>query len=201
MIRRSIYWKISCFLLLIFNVFLLIKGINEVESEELYNYSKETTIDSYQSSFIDLLENDGMLIQDMALLDIADNSVKALSELFVDDSVLFVCRVSQFQCQSCASYALEKAIELFGYDSIGTRLVFLCEYEYRSLKILVDDHPNLSDYCVFQASNINLPIETRIYPYFFTLSKDMKTHDVFLPNMDDPVKTEIYWDYISRKWK
>ena len=197
--KRKGYWKISCLIMLIFNIILLAKRTNELVAVNSKNYEK--TIDTYQSSFIDLLENDGLLIQDMALLDINNNSVKALSELFVDDSVLFVCRISQFQCQSCASYALEKALELFRHDSLGMKLVFLCEYEYRSLKIFVGDHPNVSDYCVFQAPNINLPIETRTYPYFFTLSKNMKANDIFIPNMDDAVRTEIYWDCICQKWK
>jgi len=174
---------------------------DEVVSEKVDNYIGGSTIDSYQSSFIDLLENDGLPIQDMVLLDIKDNSLKALSELLVDDSVLFVCRVSQFQCQDCASYALEKAIELAEKDSTEMKLMVLGEYEYRSLKIFVDEHPNVKGYGVYQSSVIDLPIENRTYPYYFTLSKDMTVHDVFAPNADYRVRTEIYWNYISKKWR
>ena len=132
--KRHIYWIISCVILLMFNVVLLAERTNEVVSENSDSLIGESIIESYQSSFIDLLENDGLPIQDMALLDMSDNSVKALSELFVDDSVLFICRVSQYQCQDCASYALEKAIELVEKDSTAMKLLFFCEYEYRSLK-------------------------------------------------------------------
>lgn len=199
--NRRIYWIISCFILLIFNVVLLMERTDEVVSEKVDNYIGGSTIDSYQSSFIDLLENDGLPIQDMVLLDIKDNSFKALSELLVDDSVLFVCRVSQFQCQDCAGYALEKAIELAEKDSTVMKLLVLGEYEYRSLKIFVDEHPNVKGYGVYQASIIDLPIENRTYPYYFTLSKDMTVHDVFAPNADDRVRTEIYWNFISKKWR
>lgn len=199
--NRRIYWIISCFILLIFNVVLLMERTDEVVSEKVDNYIGGSTIDSYQSSFIDLLENDGLPIQDMVLLDIKDNSLKALSELLVDDSVLFVCRVSQFQCQDCASYALEKAIELAEKDSTEMKLMVLGEYEYRSLKIFVDEHPNVKGYGVYQSSVIDLPIENRTYPYYFTLSKDMTVHDVFAPNADYRVRTEIYWNYISKKWR
>ena len=199
--NRCIYWIISCFILLIFNVVLLMERTDEVVSEKVDNYIGGSTIDSYQSSFIDLLENDGLPIQDMVLLDIKDNSLKALSELLVDDSVLFVCRVSQFQCQDCASYALEKAIELAEKDSTEMKLMVLGEYEYRSLKIFVDEHPNVKGYGVYQSSVIDLPIENRTYPYYFTLSKDMTVHDVFAPNADYRVRTEIYWNYISKKWR
>ena len=199
--NRRIYWIISCFILLIFNVVLLMERTDEVVSEKVDNYIGGSTIDSYQSSFIDLLENDGLPIQDMVLLDIKDNSLKALSELLVDDSVLFVCRVSQFQCQDCASYALEKAIELAEKDSTEMKLMVLGEYEYRSLKIFVDEHPRTKSYGVYQASFIDLPIESRTYPYYFTLSKDMTVHDVFAPNADYRVRTEIYWNYISKKWR
>ncbi len=199
--NRRIYWIISCFILLIFNVVLLMERMDEVVSEKVDNYIGGSTIDSYQSSFIDLLENDGLPIQDMVLLDIKDNSLKALSELLVDDSVLFVCRVSQFQCQDCASYALEKAIELAEKDSTEMKLMVLGEYEYRSLKIFVDEHPNVKGYGVYQSSVIDLPIENRTYPYYFTLSKDMTVHDVFAPNADYRVRTEIYWNYISKKWR
>ena len=88
--RHNINWIISCVLLLMFNVVLLAERTNEVVSENAGSVIGESVIDSYQSSFIDLLENDGLPIQDMGILDMADNSVKALSELFADDSVLFV---------------------------------------------------------------------------------------------------------------
>jgi hypothetical protein len=183
-----------------FNVVLLAERTNEVVSENSTSFIGESVIESYQSSFIDLLENDGLPIQDMALLDMSDNSVKALSELFVDDSVLFICRVSQYQCQDCASYALEKAIELVEKDSTAMKLLFFCEYEYRSLKIFVDEHPNTKGYGVYQASYIDLPIESRTYPYYFTLSKDMVAHDVFVPSTESSVRTEIYWNFLSKKW-
>ena len=199
--NRLIYWIISCVILLMFNVVLLAERTDEVVSENVDGNNVGSTIDSYQSSFIDLLENDGLPIQDMVLLDIKDNSLKALSELLVDDSVLFVCRVSQFQCQDCASYALEKAIELAEKDSTEMKLMVLGEYEYRSLKIFVDEHPNVKGYGVYQSSVIDLPIENRTYPYYFTLSKDMTVHDVFAPNADYRVRTEIYWNYISKKWR
>ena len=199
--KRRIYWIISCALLLMFNVVLLAERTDEVVAENVDSNIGGSASYSYQSSFIDLLENDGLPIQDMALLDITDNSVKALSELLVDDSVLFVCRVSQFQCQSCASYALEKAIELIEKDSTGMKLLVAGEYEYRSLKIFVDEHPNVKGYAVYQVPIIDLPIENRTYPYYFTLSKDMVAHDVFVPEADSPVRTEIYWNYISRKWR
>ena len=199
--RHSGYWMISCILLLTFNVVLLAQRTNEVVSETANTHPVESIKDSYQSSFIDLLENDGLPIQDMELLDIADNSVKTLSGLFTDDSVLFVCRVSQYQCQDCAGYALEKAIDMVGKDSTRMKLLFLCEYEYRSLKIFVDEHPNTNGYDVFQASVIELPIEARTYPYYFTLSKDMVVHDVFVPEAGSPVRSEIYWNSISEKWR
>lgn len=198
--KRHIYWIISCVILLMFNVVLLAERTNEVVSENSDSFIGESVIESYQSSFIDLLENDGLPIQDMALLDMSDNSVKALSELFVDDSVLFICRVSQYQCQDCASYALEKAIELVEKDSTAMKLLFFCEYEYRSLKIFVDEHPNTKGYGVYQASYIDLPIESRTYPYYFTLSKDMVAHDVFVPSTESSVRTEIYWNFLSKKW-
>lgn len=199
--NRRIYWIISCVILLMFNVVLLAERTDEVVSEKVDSNIGGSSIDSYQSSFIDLLENDGLPIQDMVLLDIKDNSVKVLSELLVDDSVLFVCRVSQFQCQDCASYALEKAIELIEKDSTGMKLLVAGEYEYRSLKIFVDEHPNVKGYDVFQVPIIDLPIENRTYPYYFTLSKDMVVHDVFVPEAGSPVRTEIYWNFISRKWR
>ena len=198
--KRHIYWIISCVILLMFNVVLLAERTNEVVSENSDSFIGESVIESYQSSFIDLLENDGLPIQDMALLDMSDNSVKALSELFVDDSVLFICRVSQYQCQDCASYALEKAIELVEKDSTAMKLLFFCEYDYRSLKIFVDEHPNTKGYGVYQASYIDLPIESRTYPYYFTLSKDMVAHDVFVPSTESSIRTEIYWNFLSKKW-
>ena len=69
------------------------------------------------------------------------------------------------------------------------------------LKIFVDEHPRTKSYGVYQASFIDLPIESRTYPYYFTLSKDMVVHDVFAPNAVSSVKTEIYWNFLSKKWR
>lgn len=195
------YWIVICAVLLVFNLYLLIKVANDVVFVDNTN-NNGNSVDSYQSTFIDLLQNDGLLLQDSRLMDMSDNSSTEISELLSnDDSVLFVCRLSQFQCQSCASYALEKAINMVSKDSTRMKLVFLCEYDYRSLKIFLTDHPNMRGYDVYQAPQIDIPIDVRVYPYYFTLSKNMEVHDVFLPNMEDPVRTEIYWDCISRKWR
>lgn len=199
--KRKDFLVVICVVLFVFNVFLLVRGAKDIVSAD-NTFTNDISVDSYQSTCIDLLQNDGLLMQSFPLMDMSDNSSTEISELLSkDDSVLLVCRLSQFQCQSCASYALEKVIDLVSNDSTKMKLVFFCEYDYRSLKIFLADHPNMMDYNVYQATLIDLPIDVRTYPYYFTISKNKEVHDVFLPNMDDPVRTEIYWNCISEKWR
>ena len=190
---------IMCLLLLAFNILLLSR--NSIEIVSTFNNNETKVTDRYQSSYIDLLENDGLLLADLELLDVKRNTKKLLSELINEDTVLFICRVSQFHCQDCSNYALEKVIKLFENDSTEMKLAFFCDYEYRSLKIFMDNHPNLTSYDVYQSPIVNLPIEVRTYPYYFTISNNLVAHDIFLPDIDAPERTEIYWNYISQKWR
>ena len=193
------YLKTCCLLLLVLNFLLL--GISSNDVVKTPNNNESTAIDRYQSSYIDLLENDGLVMPNLELLDVSAKSKKLLTELCDDDSILFICRVSQFHCQDCSSYVLEKAIKMFEGNSTNMKLVFFCDYEYRSLKIFLDKHPNLIGFEVYQVPIVNLPIEARTYPYFFTLSNNMVVHEIFLPDIDDPIRTDIYWNSISQKWR
>ena len=49
-------------------------------------------------------------------------------------------------------------------------------------------------------SNMELPIDAAGVPHYFILDKDMKIHDVFVPDRLNPAVTDVYLERIVQKW-
>ena len=183
------------------NIFLLKKSVKETVIPQ--NDQKELS-DGYQSYFIDGLQNNGYELDDLYLQRLSDLTALKVQQLFnkLGDSVLFICRTSVFHCESCVSYAIQKALELF-QDYDGKMKFVLWGYydNVNSLKILSQAFARLEPDDIYLVPDIILPLDSRGYPFYFTLNKSMVVQDIFIPSNYSPVKTDVYWDYISDKWK
>ena len=183
------------------NIFLLKKSVKETVIPQ--NDPNELP-DGYQSYFIDGLQNNGYELDDLYMQRLSDLSVIKAQQLFdkLDDSVLFICRTSVFHCESCVNYSIQKALELFqDYDG-KMKLVLWGYYDnVNSLKIMTRAFSRLEPDDIYLVPDIILPLDARGYPFYFTLNKSMVVQDIFIPSTYSPEKTDVYWDYISDKWK
>ena len=48
--------------------------------------------------------------------------------------------------------------------------------------------------------NMELPIDAAGVPHYFILDKDMKIHDMFVPDRLNPAVTDVYLERIVQKW-
>lgn len=187
--------------LVVCNIYLLLSGLKAVVKE---SDSNDKPVESnYQGKFIDVLQNDGLSLEGLQVQRLGDMSICDMDDLFNEtgDSVLLICRTSLYHCEKCVDYAIEKALELTRKEDSIVKLLLFGSYDNpNSLKLLQQSHPSLSQFDIYQAPSVLMPIDARGYPYFFTLSKSMIVQDVFVPDSNEPVKTDIYWDCISTKW-
>lgn len=159
----------------------------------------------YQGRFIDLLQNDGLSLDGLIIQRQSDKAVMSLEELFesLGDTVLFVCRISVLNCSDCVDYAIEKAVELA--EKSNGRMKFAVWGLYESLlplDIIRNNHPNTQKCCDYYLVPLfDIPMEERGYPYFFTIDRTLTVKDVFSPSSSEPVKTDVYGELISSKWK
>lgn len=163
-----------------------------------------TLTDNYQGTFLDVLQNDGLSLENLYVQRAGDLSVCKVADLFNDtgDSVLMICRTSLMHCEKCVDYAIEKALELIRNKECNIKMVlFGCYENVNSLKILQQSHPMLDLFDIYLTPSVIMPIDEHGYPYYFTLNKSLIVQDVFVPDSKEPVKTDIYWKCISGKWE
>lgn len=197
--KPIMYFLVSA--VVICNIFLLKKSVKEtvIPQNDQNEYS-----DGYQTPFIDGLQNNGYKLDDLYLQRLCDLSALKAQQLFdkLGDSVLFICRTSVYHCESCVIYAIQKALELF-QDYDGKMKFVLWGYydNVNSLKILTRTFARLAPEDIYLAPDIVLPLDSRGYPFYFTLNKSMVVQDIFIPSNYSPAKTDVYWNFISDKWK
>jgi len=200
--KTGVVVTIFVVILVICNMYLLIDSSSEIIKDNGKN--AVTLTDNYQGTFIDVLQNDGLSLEDLCVQRASDMSVCKVTDLFNDtgDSVLMVCRTSLMHCEKCVDYAIEKALELIRNKDCNIKMVlFGCYENVNSLKILQQSHPLLDLFDIYLTPSVLMPIDEHGYPYYFTLNKSMIVQDVFVPDSKEPVKTDIYWNCISRKWE
>lgn len=189
-------------ILLLCNMFLLMDSSSDIIKDKETNVSTPT--DNYQGTFLDVLQNDGLSLENLYVQRAGDLSVCKVADLFnnTGDSVLMVCRTSLMHCEKCVDYAIEKALELIRNKECNIKMVlFGCYENVNSLKILQQSHPMLDMFDIYLTPSVLMPIDEHGYPYYFTLNRSMIVQDVFVPDSKDPVKTDIYWNCISQKWE
>lgn len=185
-------------IILISNVLLVWKtkgGLNVEKPDEMESVLMTLSIS-------DLLGNDGLDLKGLYLRDILSHEVIDSDELF-NDSIdrILVCRISQLYCESCITYAIEKAISVKNDSIIDMPLVIMGSYENDlSLKIIRDSHSKCDSLKYYNTPELNLPIEEHGYPYFMVVDSDLKVSDVFTPNKSYPEFTDRYFRFVSNKW-
>ena len=188
-----------CFgIILISNLLLIWKTKGGLKSE---NYDKMESAIMTQS-ITDLMRNDGLDLKNIFLRDILSHDVIDPNVLFPDgiDRIL-VCRISQYYCQSCIGYAIEKAIRIKNDSIIDMPLVILGSYQNDlSLKIISDSHSKCDSLKYYNITELNLPIEEHGYPYYMVVDRGLKVCDVFTPNKSYPKFTDQYFKLVSDKW-
>ena len=186
-------------ILFIFNFYLLvINRINKSKITGLSDIKQEITnyILEYQGTTEHLLQNSGFPLDSIFIVDL-DNSVTDFNNLLkrYGDKIV-VCRTSQYNCETCNDYAIQK-LSILCRENPNIQVVILGYYDsIRSLKIVSENSNLPNNIHYYQLLDYDLPIEAAGVPYYFTFDKSLEVEDLFVPNRAYPKLTDYYLETI-----
>ena len=189
-------------ILFIFNFYLLvINSINKSKITGLSDIKQEITnyILEYQGTTEHLLQNSGFPLDSILIVDL-DNSVTDFNNLLkrYGDKIV-VCRTSQYNCETCNDYAIQK-LSILCRENPNIQVVILGYYDsIRSLKIVSENSNLPNNIHYYQLLDYSLPIEAAGVPYYFTFDKSLEVEDLFVPNRAYPKLTDYYLETILYK--
>jgi hypothetical protein len=188
--------------LILFNAYLLVTNIsNKSKTTEYENFDQTITdyILEYQGISDYMLQNDGFSLDSIAVVDLENNSIDFNQLLKNHGNNILVCRTSQYNCESCNDYAIQK-LEVLCKEKPEIQVVLLGYYDsIRSMRIVRDNHNPPSNMHYYQLLDYSLPIEAAGVPYYFAVDNSLEVEDLFVPNKAYPKLTDHYIEMIMQK--
>ncbi len=184
-------------------VVLYLLGQLRQSNESFYPMAKNMTEEallSYQAGFEVMLMNDGIALDSVRYYDLSEKVELPLSSQFNDSvSHYFVMRFNEYDCEACVEYAYQKMAEVFANEK---------DVDIMIVKNTVENQLSTSMELAYGKNtikkldivNMELPIDAAGVPHYFILDKDMKIHDVFVPDRLNPAVTDVYLERIVQKW-
>ena len=144
--------------------------------------------------------NDGIALDSVRYYDLSEKVELPLSSQFNDSvSHYFVMRYNEYDCEACVEYAYQKMAEVFANEK---------DVDIMVIKNMVANQQSTSMELAYGKNtikkldivNMELPIDAAGVPHYFILDKDMKIHDMFVPDRLNPAVTDVYLERIVQKW-
>ncbi len=182
---------------------LYLWGQLRIERDNFYPIAKNQTEEallSYQAGFEVMLMNDGIALDSVRYYDLSEKVELPLSSQFNDSvSHYFVMRYNEYDCEACVEYAYQKMAEVFANEK---------DVDIMIVKNMVENQQSTSMELAYGKNtikrldivNMELPIDAAGVPHYFILDKDMKIHDMFVPDRLNPAVTDVYLERIVQKW-
>ena len=190
-------------ILVFFNCYLLYKRVFAVPDSAVLDESVIDLKSKYLTTAVDYMRNSGLYIGDCLYTDVATHTQCNLKALFEnsEEDCFIVCRISEFDCEQCVNYSVQKLMENVNDSSLNIKVLIFGQYNNEmSLKIQAEFFSKLGEMTCFYVPNLNLPIDERRVPYYFVLNKDLKVTDVFAPDRMTSNLTDLYFSEIDKKW-
>lgn len=195
--------SVCVLLLFFFNCYLLCKRVVIVSENGDKDRSVVDLKTKYLSATIDYMENSGLYIGDNLFTDLSTHKQYDLSKLFseTDNNCFLVCRISEFDCEQCANYAVQKMMKHINDSTLNIKMLLFGQYNNEnSIKIIRDNYSEMGEMDCYYVPNLNLPIDDRNIPYYFVVDKTLKVSDVFAPDRMTAQLTDIYFSEMKKKW-
>lgn len=169
------------------------------EGEESEGFIQEKYMATYNAMDF-LLLNGGLPIDSSAVAGLEPGAPFSPANFFTGkDDRCIVCRISQYDCESCTDYALEKIVQKT--RKWGMKLIVLADYRNpREVGLFRSRHSGADQIDYYMMGRADLPIEEVGMPYYFVLDSQMKVNDVFVPVELLPDLTNRYFAKLERKY-
>lgn len=187
------------FLLTLLNVFLIIKYTHCKKNNEILLSNAERKIENimerYDISLYQSYRTNGIILDDIYLTD-TNNEKSKLSKLFINRDIILVCRFSEHHCDECTAYSIIKLINHL--DMLGLKnVVFLGSYENSKHASVITS--NYSCVETYNIQSLNISVEEIHHPYYFTVDRNLRISDVFIPDRSFPHLTNRYLEIVNNK--
>ena len=208
--KFSLLLCIGVVVVLFLNVYLLLSyhGYGRLSKSRGMNTDSISQFDSktmtkYLLMSLDLLQNDGLRLDNTEITDVVSHNKMNADSLFADGvEHLLVCRISHYDCEACDNYALERAIEFMNNNEVSFRMVVFGNYETDlALKIYGNNHSSCDGLKYYRVEDINIPIDSHGNPYYIVINKEMIVSDVYTPEKMMLEHTSMYFEVIKNKWQ
>ena len=159
-----------------------------VEGEDSEGFIQEKYMATYNAMDF-LLLNGGLPIDPAAVKGLEPDSPFSPASLFDGgEDRCIVCRISQYDCESCTG-------------KWGMKLIVLADYRNsREVGLFRSRHSGADHIDYYIMGRADLPIEEVGMPYYFVLDAQMKVNDVFVPVELLPDLTNRYFAKLERKY-
>ena len=199
---KKIFKIIAIMILVLSNIYLtgaLMWQRFIAEGEDSEGFIKEKYMAAYNAMDF-LLLNGGLAIDPAAVAGVEPDNPFSPANLFDSgEERCMVCRISQYDCESCTDYALEKIVQKT--RKWGMKLIVLADYHNsREVGLFRSRHSGADHIDYYIMGRADLPIEEVGMPYYFVLDAQMKVNDVFVPVELLPDLTNRYFAKLERKY-
>ncbi len=206
--KASYLWCITTLLLLLLNMILLYKDSeNNILLKNITEKYNEIAVRELRESEI-LKKN--MLIQyatgstqlpDIQLENFQTKNKIAFSSLSKETKPSLFFRFKESHCDLCVQKMFETFKEISDHFPCN-HITVLCGYDnLRQFHAFAASSEN-ANFHIYNIERLPVFIDDIDKPYLFTLSPDMKMHDVFIPIKEIPDYTIDYLDCLKMKyWK
>lgn len=196
---KKVFFIFGTLILLASNAYLVFQLVrNELveSSDSIGGFAQEYVVSNIMG--MDQLLRNGGLPLDSTMVFKTDDSA---CDLFSDGAKRYlVCRISQYDCDACTDYALEKLVSIKTED-YGAKALVLANYSSgKNVDIIRQRHSAVKQIEFYRMEDVNLPAEQAGMPYYFILDKDMKINDVFIPDRMLPEMTSKYFEKLRDKY-
>ena len=193
--------KTNNIILLVVLVFLLILDIYYVVISHQVSNEVITSsgVANYKARFVDLLNNDGIDLSTVEIEDIDSGDYHSVDDIIhkSSDSIIIVCRFSQYSCNQCVMYAINKCISECKGQNV--RLLFWGQYVSVNGMKIIRSELGLEEYECYNVPARILPIDDKVEPYYFILSNKNIVSHIFIPKVYETTASDDYWSSLLRQ--
>ncbi len=139
---------------------------------------KDANCEAMQTQFALNIQNIGRRLDGEISVQDTSKQVFKLSDVINGNSL--ICRISERYCEQCVEHATSILIDHMKEFEISNVLIFTCSNSYRNLKLQIKEY-GLEDYKMYNCSELNIPIEKTMFPYFMVVDSTLTVRTVYFP--------------------
>ncbi|MCQ2974943.1 MAG: hypothetical protein MJ211_09040 [Bacteroidales bacterium] len=151
----------------------------ELNNQNQYLENITTNLNIYQNQFVENINNSNCYIDTKLVIKDTANCELKLSDIIHDNFLLI--RYSDKYCEQCVNHAISVLLdnkECFDFSKI----IFLGDFDSKRNFKICNHIYNIIDYQIYNSSELNIPADKLLFPYYIIVDKNLHVLSIYLPN-------------------